>query len=96
MEKKDFTIKMKDSYTVAELANIWYQITTTYKLAKEVHEKAGGSVFESNYEISKSNMAALRDYVTTKISTDDMVKLFDYLAGINRKSGQDIIKLWED
>lgn len=93
MKKNEFTIKMKDSYTVAELANIWHQITTTYKMATETHKKIENPVLDSLYEISKTNMAVLHDYVTTKISTDDMVKLFDYLAGINKTTGKDIVEL---
>ena len=93
MEMKEFTIKMKDSYTVAELANIWHQITTTYKMTKQAYEKCGDSITESLYNTSKSNMTVLRDYVTTKISTDDMVKLFDYLAGINKTTGKDKVGL---
>ena len=93
MTKKEFTITMKDNYTVAELANIWYQITTTYKMTKQVYEKCGDSISQSLYETSKSNMAVLHDYVTTKISTDDMVKLFDYLARIDKTTGKDKVEL---
>lgn len=96
MDKNEFTIKMKDSYKVAELANIWYQITTSYKLAKKAHEKANDNITLDIYTNAATNMAILYDYVTTKIEPDDMVKLFDYLAGINRKSGQDKIQLWKD
>ena len=93
MEMKEFTIKMKDSYTVAELANIWHQITTTYKMTKQAYGKEQDEISKSLYNTSKSNMTVLRDYVTTKISTDDMVKLFDYLAGINKTTGKDKVGL---
>lgn len=93
MEKKNsqFVIKMKKSYKVFELANIWYNITTTYKLAKKAYLKSNTEITDHTFMNASKNMAILYDYVTDKIEPEDMVKLFDYLAGINRKSGNDII-----
>ena len=92
MKKIGLTITMKDSYTVAELANIWHEITTNYKITKEAYEKYRDSNTESLYNIEKSNMLVLQ-HITTKITNDDMIKVFDYIAGIDKTIGNDIIKI---